>query len=205
MSTVYIDGVKFEAGNPEAFDILYDNSLSGLTATRVQTAIDEVDSVLDTAKGNISTLNSQVTTLNNDVSTNGSVLKTVKDNAQNATYTNTASLLTSTTIKTAINEVEKNRTYLSHGTVVMPNFTDNGNGSITVDNTGVFTLFNNDTGVDGSIKQYAINGGTFTMVDGLPNYLYVFYRDQSQFQDIPKKPRSNKMKNIIGDLQVNED
>jgi hypothetical protein len=37
------------------------------------------------------------------------------------------------------------------------------------------------------------------------NYLYVFYRDQPQFQDIPKKPRSNNMKNIIGDLQVNED
>lgn len=48
----------------EASEISYDNSISGLTATNVQDAIDEVEDRLDTAEGNIST---NTTNLNNHI------------------------------------------------------------------------------------------------------------------------------------------
>lgn len=46
-----------------------------------------------------------ITTLNGDVSTSGSVLKVVKDNAQNATYDPATSGLSATTVKTAVDEL----------------------------------------------------------------------------------------------------
>ena len=44
-------------------------------------------------------------TLEGDVSTEGSVLKDIKDNAQDATYDNTDSGLTAETLKTAVDEL----------------------------------------------------------------------------------------------------
>lgn len=74
----------------------YANTTSGLAATDVQAAIDEVEARVDTAESNI-------TTLNGDVNTAGSVLKTVKDNAENATNTSSVS---GTTVKDALDTVD---------------------------------------------------------------------------------------------------
>ncbi len=49
---------------------------------------------------------SDITTLNADVNTEGSVLKSIKDNAENATYDNSTSGLTADTLGDAIDEVE---------------------------------------------------------------------------------------------------
>ncbi len=49
-------------------------------------------------------LSAAIDTLNANVSTAGSVLKLIKDNGQNATYTNTASGLSAVTVKTAVDE-----------------------------------------------------------------------------------------------------
>jgi len=53
----------------EAIDVVYDNTTSGLTATDVQSAIDELDGDLDTLSGTVSTLAGDITTLQGDVTT----------------------------------------------------------------------------------------------------------------------------------------
>jgi hypothetical protein len=75
-----------------AEDGAYDNTDSGLTATVIKDAIDEVAGEIDT--------------LNADDTTEGSVLKDIKDNAQDATYDNSTSGLTAETLGGAIDEVE---------------------------------------------------------------------------------------------------
>ncbi len=47
-----------------------------------------------------------ITKLNADVNTEGSILKSIKDNAKNATYDNSTSGLTADTLGDAIDEVE---------------------------------------------------------------------------------------------------
>lgn len=62
----------------------------------------------------------------------------------------------------------------SAGVNTLPSITDNGNGSVTIGNNGVYSLFANTTGV-GRPKAYQIAGGTFTLVDGSTNYIYAEY------------------------------
>ncbi|MBQ7244925.1 MAG: hypothetical protein IJS34_00975 [Alphaproteobacteria bacterium] len=84
----------------------YSNTTSGLTATTIQNAIDEVEGRVDTAETNIATNTASITTLNGDVSTTGSVLKAIKDNAENATFTPGNSGITATNLADAIKEVK---------------------------------------------------------------------------------------------------
>jgi len=53
----------------DAASVTYDNTTSGLTATDVQSAIDELDGDLDTLSGTVSTLAGDITTLQGDVTT----------------------------------------------------------------------------------------------------------------------------------------
>ena len=59
-----LDGSRVLIGNSgEAIDTSYDNTTSGLDATNVQSAIDELNSNIDTLNSNIDTLNSNFITL----------------------------------------------------------------------------------------------------------------------------------------------
>lgn len=62
IAEITIDGTTYEvyAPDPEAADIDYDNSTSGLVATDVQAAIDEVYAETSANTGNISDLNTEV-------------------------------------------------------------------------------------------------------------------------------------------------
>ena len=62
IAEITIDGTHYEvyAPDPDASDIDYDNSTSGLVATNVQTAIDEVYAETSTNTGDISDLNTEV-------------------------------------------------------------------------------------------------------------------------------------------------
>lgn len=63
---------------------------------------------------------------------------------------------------------------LSAGVNTLPTYTDNANGTVTIGNGGVYTLFANTDG-SGRPKSYSITGGTFTMVDGSLNYIIAKY------------------------------
>lgn len=62
IAEITIDGTTYDvyAPDPDASDIDYDNSTSGLVATDVQAAIDEVYAETSTNTGNISDLNTEV-------------------------------------------------------------------------------------------------------------------------------------------------
>lgn len=75
----------------EASEISYSNLSSGLTATNVQDAIDEVEGRLDTAE----------TTLSNHLNTNPG-----KHNADQINYDNSTSGLTATDVQAAVDELE---------------------------------------------------------------------------------------------------
>jgi hypothetical protein len=76
----------------------------GNEATRATEAEDALDTRITTNAINIGTNNDTLTTLNADVSTNGSILKSIKDTAKNASFTSTTGL-SSTSLGTAIDEV----------------------------------------------------------------------------------------------------
>ena len=80
---------------PTASDIDYSNTTSGLTATDVQAAIDEIDSSVDTANTQLTNLNTRVTTIEN---------KPVQT-AKTESYDHTTSGLTATNTNDAIDEV----------------------------------------------------------------------------------------------------
>lgn len=61
-----------------------------------------------------------------------------------------------------------------NGCVVFPTITDNGNGTVTVANNGVYNLSKNAEG-SGIIETYQINGGTFTLTDNTTNYVVANY------------------------------
>ena len=79
------------ATKDEASEIGYDNSTSGLTATDVQVAIDEVEGRLDTAE----------TTLSSHLNTDPS-----KHNANQINFVNTTSGLVATQVQAAIDELD---------------------------------------------------------------------------------------------------
>ena len=103
----------------KALNISYDNVTSGLTATQVQAALDELVVDLGSAddaitaikgtgytEGTLKTHEDRLDTLEGANTTSGSVLKSIKDNAENATFTPTvASGIESMTIEEAVNEV----------------------------------------------------------------------------------------------------
>ncbi len=66
---------------------------------------------------------------------------------------------------------------LSAGMQAQPSFTDLGTGSVTI-GTGTYALFTNPYG-RGKIKAYSIVGGTYTMTDGVTNYIVANYNNGS--------------------------
>lgn len=64
------------------------------------------------------------------------------------------------------------------GVVTLPSYTDLGNGSVTI-GAGVYNLYSSTNGIGYYVNQYALNGGTFALVDGVINYIYVKYNSGS--------------------------
>lgn len=129
-----IDKVDNTEKSETASTTSYANNTSGLAATDVQAAIDEVEGRVDTAESNI-------TTLNGDVNTAGSVLKTVKDNAENATNTSNVS---GTTVKDAFDTVDASLDTLN-GTVatagsVLKSIKDNAESATSTSTVGTGTV-----------------------------------------------------------------
>lgn len=63
---------------------------------------------------------------------------------------------------------------LSAGIVTLPTITDNANGTVTIGNNGIYSLYANADG-SGSPKNYTIAGGTYAMTDGALNYIIAKY------------------------------
>ena len=103
----------------KALNISYDNTTSGLTATQVQAALDELvvdlgsaDDAITALKGvgytdgTLKSHEDRIDTLEGADTVEGSVAKSIKDNAENATFTPTvASGIESETLEEAVNEV----------------------------------------------------------------------------------------------------
>lgn len=66
-----------------------------------------------------------------------------------------------------------NMTQPFSGVTVKPSYLNNGDGSVTI-GTGEYTL-NSQTDGSGYFKNYTITGGTFTLIDGVTNYIYADY------------------------------
>jgi uncharacterized protein YbjQ (UPF0145 family) len=62
------------------------------------------------------------------------------------------------------------------GVYTAPTITDNGNGTITVGNDGVYHLFTEEDG-SGDILSFSITGGTFAPTLDVPNYLVADYNN----------------------------
>jgi hypothetical protein len=77
-----------------------------LSSDTVQLALEELQGDIDNLTTGVDEAGTSLGILKADVSTEGSVLKSIKDTAENATYTNTTSGLTATTVAGAIDEVE---------------------------------------------------------------------------------------------------
>ena len=90
----------------KALNISYDNTTSGLTATQVQAALDELVVDLGSSDNAISALAGRLDILEGADTVVGSVAKSIKDNAGDATFTPTVgSGIASTSIEEAVNEV----------------------------------------------------------------------------------------------------
>ena len=63
---------------------------------------------------------------------------------------------------------------LSAGIVVTPSYTDNNDGSITIGNGGLYNLYKLEDG-NGLIRTFEISGATFTLTNGLTNYVVATY------------------------------
>jgi hypothetical protein len=117
----YVDAQVAE--KDQASEISYDNSTSGLSATNVQTAIDEVEGRVDTAETDITNIEAKtdfitvtqavnLDTMESDIATNASGLSdhladtTDAHDASAISYVNTTSGLTATEVQSAIDEVE---------------------------------------------------------------------------------------------------
>lgn len=61
-----------------------------------------------------------------------------------------------------------------NGCAVFPTIADNGNGSVTVANNGIYNLSTNVEG-RGIIEQHSINGGTYSLTDLTTNYIVANY------------------------------
>lgn len=89
------------ATKDEAIEISYDNSTSGITATNVQDALDEIEGRLDTAEGDVSA---------NTASINNHITDISGAHAASAiSYDNTISSLTATDVKEALDELQSTK------------------------------------------------------------------------------------------------
>jgi len=98
--------------DPEATRITYDNTLSGLTATNVQGALDEIDGNVDTNTTNIATNTGNISTNATNIGNNTTLITdhindpTDAHDASAISYDNATSGLTATDVQAAIDELE---------------------------------------------------------------------------------------------------
>jgi hypothetical protein len=174
-----------ETGNIETIDTRassnpYDNTASGLTATDVQAAIDEINAAAGTvalvdngdgtydfkdAGGNITTISdTSISTMTDNgdgtytYTDEAGNIETIDTRASSNPYDNTASGLTATDVQAAIDEINA-----AAGTVAL---VDNGDGTYDFTDAGGNITTISDT----SISTMTDNGdGTYTYTDEAGN------------------------------------
>lgn len=154
----------------EASEISYDNSTSGLTATNVQTAIDEVEGRVDTNETDISTNSNDIT----ELETNQDDLITLTGVAENSTNlgTFTGTLISdNATIKQALQEIESNISSIRVSDVFVVADIPARDAITTQDEGDVAIVLDDGTGRrhsymwDGSVWQDLKTGDTVTSVN----------------------------------------
>lgn len=87
---------------------------------------------------------------------------------------NTSLATVNKTILGSINEIESELSYLSAGVFgTEPTFTDNGNGTVTIGDVDVLLYPSDD--FTGTLKEYIVNGDTFTFTANAEEYVVVNY------------------------------
>lgn len=66
---------------------------------------------------------------------------------------------------------------ITAGVVVLPAVTDNGDGTLTIDGSGVANLYPSST-VKSNLKSFEIPGKTFTPTDSTVSYIYADYNNE---------------------------
>lgn len=87
---------------------------------------------------------------------------------------NTSLTTVNKTILGSINEIESELSFLSAGVFgTEPTFTDNGNGTVTVGDVDILLYSVDD--FTGTLKEYIVNGDTFTFTSDTEEYVVVDY------------------------------
>lgn len=173
--------------------LLYNNSKSGLTANNTQDAIDEIavggggnvsstaditDHAIVRGDGGLKNIQGSLPTIddtgNIDLKDAGLMDTNVTTAVKVGSATDTSLNGTKKDILGGINENRTAQKYLSAGVVVIPTFVDNGNGTVTVGNNGLYTLYDNSIFNDFR-QNYSINGGGFTPDNNTTSYLVADY------------------------------
>ena len=131
---------------------------------------------------NITSLNTDIQNTNNQLDTlqtnyNNTTIK-VTDIEQNIEFINTDIInlndqYDSVNLKAMLAiDYDKNK---GTGIVQLPTWTDHGDGSLTVDDNGIFIYSDNPAGDGNFIRLTASNSATLTPTDQQTNYFYSFY------------------------------
>lgn len=144
-STYKWENANESGGSPAAEDVSYDNTVSGLEATEVQSAIDELNSEIDNMSldaGDVSYDNTDSGMQATDVQEAIDELKSDMDNyvvdADQVDYDNTTSGLQATDVQNAIDELSYEISNISFWTDVTGTLTA-GQTSITLSNAAITT------------------------------------------------------------------
>lgn len=65
----------------------------------------------------------------------------------------------------------------AHGVVAIPTLTNNGDGSITIGNDGIFNFYKDADGLNGIVKLSVTSGATLTLADNAVNFIYCDYNN----------------------------
>ncbi len=79
---------------------------------------------------------------------------------------------------TYLKDLKTQDTYHYAGVRKEPSYTDNGDGSVTIGNDGLYSLYSDASG-SSLIEVFTATGGTFTLQDNLTNYIYIKYSSSS--------------------------
>ena len=105
-------------------------------------------------------------------SSTGTVIISGSATIPNISYDNSTSGLSATAVKTAIDEIDINRTYLTAGTVSVPSYTDNLDGTVDIGQSTV--RFYDNTSFTGKLKEYTVSSATITATNDLTKLTYIY-------------------------------
>ena len=139
------------------------------TLSAILNKINSADTTLLAGTKSASFTNLKITTqlnLSGNATLSGSIT------APNISYDNSTSGLSATALKTAIDELDINRTYLTAGTVSEPSYLDNGDGTVTIGQSTV--RFYDNVNFTGKLKEYTVSSATITATNDLTALTYIF-------------------------------